>query len=265
MKIFDCLIFYNENFLVNARINILYDVVDYFVICESKFDLSGNKKKLNFKLLNKKFKKKIRYLKLSSLPINNNDPWKLEALQREKLFDGIYDSVPEDIIMYSDSDEIPSPNILQNIKLRKKYAILLMKMYSYKLNIYNPHETPWEGTRVCKRKDLKSFSYLRKNILVKNLRKKWRLNIEKNIQIINNGGWHFNNLYSPKVISKKLKVFPHKEFSLEKYSDIEIIKKKIFLLQDLFGRGNNYKKVKIDKNYPKYIFKNKTKLKKYIL
>ena len=45
-KIFDCVTFFNENLLVNARLEILKDVVDYFVICESNYDYRGHKKKL---------------------------------------------------------------------------------------------------------------------------------------------------------------------------------------------------------------------------
>ena len=45
-RIFDCITFFDENLLTNARMEILNNVVDYFVICESKFDHKGNKKKL---------------------------------------------------------------------------------------------------------------------------------------------------------------------------------------------------------------------------
>ena len=65
--------------------------------------------------------------------------------------------------------------------------------------------------------------------------------------------------------SKKLKVFPHKEFSSKKYYDVELIKKKIDNLEDLFERNHKYKKVKIDASYPNFI-RNKLKLfKNYIL
>ena len=51
-KIYDCITFYNENLLANARFEILHDLVDYFIICESRYDHKGTQKKLNFKLLN---------------------------------------------------------------------------------------------------------------------------------------------------------------------------------------------------------------------
>ena len=34
--------------MFNLRYNILKDFVDYFIICESKYDHRGNSKKINF-------------------------------------------------------------------------------------------------------------------------------------------------------------------------------------------------------------------------
>ena len=47
-KIFDCMTFYDNNFMFDLRYNVLKDHVDYFIICESKFDHKGKKKKINF-------------------------------------------------------------------------------------------------------------------------------------------------------------------------------------------------------------------------
>ena len=142
----------------------------------------------------------------------------------------------------------------------------MQKFYVYKLNVYNKYESPWEGTRACKKKNLKSFTFLRKKILKKNLDKPfWRLRIEKDIQIINNGGWHFNNLYTVKKISKKLKTFQHTEFSSRSFSSVKTIKNKIKNLNDLFGRNHKYIKIKINNTYPDYIRKNKEIFKDFII
>ena len=69
------------------------------------------------------------------------------------------------IFFFSDPDEIPNPEKLKNIKLKKKYGIFLQKNFNYKFNLYNKYESPWEGTRVSKKKDLKSIDYLRQKIL----------------------------------------------------------------------------------------------------
>ena len=60
----------------------------------------------------------------------------------------------EDLIFFSDPDEIPNPKILENFNLKRKYGIFLQRCFNYKFNLFNPYETPWEGTRVCKKKTL---------------------------------------------------------------------------------------------------------------
>jgi beta-1,4-mannosyl-glycoprotein beta-1,4-N-acetylglucosaminyltransferase len=139
-------------------------------------------------------------------------------------------------------------------------------MYVYKINLFNKYETPWEGTRICKKKDLKNFSFLRKKIVAKNLKKNFlrKILIEHNIELIKNGGWHFNNLYRPQIISKKLRSFPHLEFSDKKFSSIKIIKEKIKKRMDLFNRGHIYKLTKIDNSFPRFILENKKLFKDYI-
>ena len=150
-KIYDCIIFYDENLLVNSRFEILDEVVDFFVVCESIYDHRGKHKGINFFLKNEKFKKKVRHIIIDHNFPNLNDPWAVEAYQREMLFKGIYDALPEDLIMYSDSDEIPNPQILKNYNLEQKYGIFMMDSYAYKINIYNKYESPWEGTRISKK------------------------------------------------------------------------------------------------------------------
>ena len=105
-----------------------------------------------------------------------------------------------------------------------------------------------------------------KKILKKNLNKPfWKFNLEKNIQIINDGGWHFNNLYSPNKISKKLQTFQHSEFEAKEFSSVDLIKSKIEKLEDLFGRNHKYEKVVINNEYPEYILNNLDLFKEHIL
>ena len=167
--------------------------------------------------------------------------------------------------MFSDPDEIPNPNLLKNIFLRKKYGIFLQKHFVYKINLQNQYEDPWEGTRISRKKDLFSIDYLRQKVLRKNLKYPfWRIDKEKNIQIFKNGGWHFNNIFSAKELSIKLKTFAHKEFHGDKYSNINIIKKKIIKKEDLYGRGQIFNSVILDKTFPEYILKNKNSFYKFI-
>ncbi len=265
-KIFDCITFFNENFISNIRFEIINKEVDYFVICESTYDHKGNKKNLNFNLKNKKFKDKIIYLVLDKPFDPKNNPWQNQAIQREYIFNALVKADANDLIMFSDPDEIPNPKLLKNFSLSKKYAIFLQKIYCYKFNLYNKYESPWEGTRVCKLKNLKSIDFMRQKIQLKNLRQPfWKFNKEKSIEIYNDGGWHFNSILTAKEISKKLKTFAHTEFADLKYSDVSIIEKNINEKRDLFKRNRFYNQVELDNTFPEYILKNKNLLKDWLI
>ena len=243
-RIFDCITFFQENLQAELRFNILDDVVDQFIVCESRYDHRGLEKKINFdKAIFPKFKDKINHLILKDNFPKKNIPWENQAFQREHIFQGLKDADENDLIMFSDPDEIPDPKKLKNIKLEKKYAIFLQNMYTYKVNLFNQYESPWEGTRICKKKDLKSIDWLRQKILAKNSKYPfWRIDKERNVELIKDGGWHFNYLLKPEEISKKLKTFAHTEFNNEKYTDIEKINFNIKNLNDLFQRGHVFKK-----------------------
>ena len=102
----------------------------------------------------------------------------------------------EDYIFFSDPDEIPRPEILINFELKKKYGIFMQKCFNYKFNLYNSHESPWEGTRVCKKKNLKSIDFMRQKIKSKNLKYNFlRIDKEKSIELFDEAGWHFNNIF----------------------------------------------------------------------
>ena len=154
-KIYDCITFFDNNFMFNLRYNILKDYVNYFVICESIYDHRGNLKKKNF-FQNKEYDhKKIKYFVLEKPFPKNTSIWENQAIQREFLLKSLDFINSEDYIFFSDPDEIPRPEILINFNLKKKYGIFMQKCFSYKFNLFNEHESPWEGTRVCKKKKSK--------------------------------------------------------------------------------------------------------------
>ena len=266
-KIYDCVTFYNENLQINLRINVLHKYVDKFVICESKFDHKGNPKKLNFKIEQfNNFRDKIIYIVLENKFPDTSDPWKTQAYQREFMLQNLNEANPDDYIFFSDPDEIPKPEILINFELNKKYGIFLQDCFNYKFNLFNPFESPWEGTRVAKKKNIKSIDFMRQKIKIKNLKYSFfRLDKERDIQVFKNGGWHFNNIMTPKDISNKLKTFAHTEFSKEEFSSPKIIESKILKRIDLFNRGHQYKVVDIDNSFPKFLLENYNTYKDFIL
>ena len=107
---------------------------------------------------------------------------------------------------------------------------------------------------------------MRQKVLRKNLKYSFlRIDKERNIQLFENAGWHFNNILSYDEISLKLKAFAHSEFSIDKFSSVENIKKKIEMKVDLFDRGHSYEIVELDNSFPEYIINNYSKYKKFIL
>ncbi|MBD1140861.1 glycosyl transferase family 17 [Pelagibacterales bacterium SAG-MED39] len=265
-RIIDTITFFQENRHFDLRFNILKDVVDKFLICESIYDHRGNKKKVNFNMEKYKYNEKIKHVVVKEKFPKKNDPWKNQAIQRENILKNLDDIENDDFVMFSDPDEIPNPKILKNFELKKKYGIFSQKIFSYKLNLLNPYESPWEGTRICKKKHLKSVDWLRHKVLGKNLKYPfWRIDKEKNIQIINNGGWHFSYLLKPEEIEKKFKSLAETSWDNEKFSNLDVIKKKINDKVDLFDRGHEYNKVNIDDSYPDYILRNMDKLKEWII
>ena len=265
-KKIDCITFFNENLMFDLRFKTLENFFDFFLICEAKHDHKGNKKKLNFNLSKYSNNKKIIYIIYEEPFKRNNTPWENQAKQRDFILKNLSFVEDNDYIFFSDPDEIPNPDLISNFNLSKKYGIFLQKCYNYKFNLFNPYETPWEGTRVSKKKDLKSIDYLRQKIKLKNLKYKfYRIDKEKNIEIFNEGGWHFNNIMDPEEISLKLKTFAHSEFSSDKFSNPDLIKKKIDNKNDLFERNHVYEQVLLDKTFPNYLTNNKEKYKKFIL
>jgi beta-1,4-mannosyl-glycoprotein beta-1,4-N-acetylglucosaminyltransferase len=115
MKIYDCFIFFNENLLTEIRLNLLDDYVDYFVICESQYDHRGNFKGYLFNQKKfTKFEKKIIYLKIDSFP-QNIGAWERQDFQRDYLENGLLNADKDDLIIYSDADEIINPRIISKM------------------------------------------------------------------------------------------------------------------------------------------------------
>ena len=266
MAIYDCFQYFNEDHIVDLRMNILDKYVDYFVISESTKNHQGKEKKINFRIENfPKFKNKIKFIIADYSDKVNFDKHiggesPIEQHQRNHLIEGIKNAASDDLIILSDSDEIPDLEKLKDIKKNKKFIAFSQKMYTYKLNIQNLDESNWIGSRITKKKYLTSMQELR------NLKFKkypfWRID-KINYQILN-GGWHFSYLQTPEQILNKIKSFSHGEYNNENLN-LKNIEIKILKNEDIFDRGFKLKKVDLDQSYPKYILDNKDKFLKWIM
>ena len=267
MAIYDCFQYFNEDHIVDLRMNILDPYVDFFVISESTKTHQGHNKKINFDIKNfPQFKDKIKFLvadydKKINFENHTGGESIIEQHQRNYLINGLKDASPEDLIILSDSDEIPDLSKIKNINRNKKFIAFSQKMFMYKLNLQNLDESDWIGSKICKRK------YLPQPQKLRDLKFKkfpfWRID-KRNLQIIN-GGWHFSFLQSPEDIIKKIKSYSHGEFNTLNNTNERSIQNKILEGRDIFDRGFKLKKINIDSSFPSYIVNNQKILKKWII
>ena len=222
--------FFDEEMLLDLRLNILDKYVHKFVITEANYMHNGEPKKLIFNIDKfSKFKDKIIYIVVDKVPpnlekINKNDSeeiinakkqsnaYKRHIYQLEETQLGILDAGPDDIIIISDLDEIPNLEKVDFKNIKEKLIFFKQKMFYYKLNLYYKL-IPWYGSKACKKKHLKSARWIQ---WIKNKKYPlWRLDIlfskEKyhDIHFIADGGWHFTNIKSPSDIEKKLLNYTH--------------------------------------------------------
>ena len=230
MKIYDCFMYFDEDLILDLRLNILDKFVDYFVIVESIFTHKGEKRNLKFNINKfKKFESKIKYLVYDQEPSQikkifskdtedeKSNKYIMNALIRENaqrnFINGALNNLDnEDVILVSDVDEIPN---LKGINFKeKKSKIILFKqdMLYYKFNLKLPN-LAWTGTKACKKKYFKSAQWLRnvKDRKYPFYRVDTYFSEKKyiNCEFVDNGGWHFTNIKTAKQIKQKLESYLH--------------------------------------------------------
>lgn len=269
IKIFDIFIFFNELELLEIRLNILGNYVDYFVIVEATKTFTGKPKPLYFKENKDRFKKwerKIIHHVTTDTPETNTDKkcdqkilelansnsavpkgqvhWLREFYQKEMMKKPLESICSDSDICYvSDIDEIWNPEIFIDYSREDVYKYK-QKVYAYYLN--NRSNEAWAGTYATKYKNIKNNSV---NDLDSEAKTKYTY--------INNGGWHFTNMGGLERVIKKLESYGHQEFNNSKIkSELE---KKINENKDFVGR---YFKFWVEeKDLPQYLLKNKEKYK----
>ena len=287
MKIFDCFMYFDEEILLDLRMNILDKYVDYFVIVESTFTHKGEERKLHFNHKRfEKFENKIIYLVYDEKPkdikeILKNDiepdisnKFIINALLRENgqrnfIINGLKSADDDDYVLVSDVDEIPNLEEVNFSKINQKILLFRQDMFYYKFNLNLPNFS-WTGTKGCKKRNFISPQWLRniKDRKYNFLRFDTFFSKTKymNIKIIDNGGWHFTNLKNAKEIEYKLKSYlHHREFDVNPISSDEI--KKIMndkiAIYDLsldkrtqkIGHGKKLQKYSLEK-LPKFLQNN---------
>ena len=265
MKIYDCIMYYDDELTLSLRLNILDKYVDKFVIVEATRDHAGNVKKLNFdKKKFIKFEKKIIYLVINDIPEkveHYKKGWSpnffRENFHRNAISRALTGCSPNDLIIISDADEIPNLDILENIKINK-FAIFSQNHFCYKINLLQDYN--WLGSSICYKKYLKSPQWLRNKRF---LRRGFLRKIFFKTQILKNGGWHFSYLKTPEDISKKINAYAHGE--LTDFFNVEFIKKNIEMNKLFTSPEFKLLKIPLDNTFPLYIRSNKEILSDWIL
>tara|TARA_Y100000590_G_scaffold468491_1_gene651435 strand:- start:4351 stop:5250 length:900 start_codon:yes stop_codon:yes gene_type:complete len=297
MKIYDCFQFFDEEMLLDVRLNVLDKYIDKFVITEATYTHNGKPKKLNFDI-NKfsKFKDKIIYIIVDNQPpdlhiINDDDKdkkdtrgqklvlngYKRDNYQRQMAQKALDNINPDDWIIVNDIDEIPDLRKINFKTIKNKLVLFKQQMFYYKFNLLYP-SIYWFGSKACRKKDFFSPQWLR------NIRQKkypiWRLDTffskKKyiNVSIIEDGGWHFTNIKSPEDIEKKfLNYTHHYEFKLSglNLEDLKKIVKEKKIIYDhsqdqtayKWGSKTTLSKIELSK-MPDYLKENYEKYREWL-
>jgi beta-1,4-mannosyl-glycoprotein beta-1,4-N-acetylglucosaminyltransferase len=281
MRVFDSFIFFNELDLLELRLNILNDVVDYFVLTESPWTVSGNSKPLYYQENKERFEKfnhKIIHNITEEIPndyidyvekkkfhtpmggrdLNGTPYMDIPIRFQRAIFNrdsSIYGAVnfgieDDDIILTSDADEIINPLVLKDISWfdPNNHYVCLQRAFYYKLNYL--YQENWMGTRLCTFKTLSKYS-------VDLLR-----NMHREAYRIEDAGWHWSFFGDADNLRLKIASYEHTENNIE--SNTSNAEERIESVIDPFGRPIEIKTVPIDETYPEYILNNQEKYTQYI-
>lgn len=265
--VYDCFQFFNELDILKIRLNVLSPVVDKFVISEATETFSGLTKPLYYeenKELFAEFRDKIIHVVVEDTP--KGDTHYRDTFQKNAVTRGLKGCTDEDIIIFSDLDEIPNPDkireILQNFQKDKIYHFAQRLFYCY-LNMEEVSGSllsyagefegvahkKWIGTKLL------SYQLLREqNLLLGELRFPERKQIGIRVE---DGGWHFGYMggHGQKDIRKRVqeKVISaaHQEYNSKHV--LSNVTDQIKDGKDIFGREARFVRCEIDETYPEYI------------
>lgn len=276
--VYDCFTFFNELDLLEIRLNTLDAVVDKFVIAEATRTHTGKPKELLFQKNQERFKKfaeKIIYIVVDDLmpeeevvKDNYNLPWINENRQRNALSRGLENASRDDIIMVSDLDEIPNPelvNIARGYLDKGEQSVRFeMDFYNYYLNFKNFSYPKWTLGTVGVKYDsfltgdiFRGFKCDRYTQATENDGPTFnKLRFMKCSTVLRNAGWHFSFLGGLDAIQKKLAAFSHSEFSAVPR---DVLEHRLLEGKDLFGRVGRSFGVVLNESFPKYVVENKNK------
>lgn len=257
-KIIDVFSFNGELDLLEIRLNILNEVVDEFIICESDETFTGLPKPLYFeenRARYDKWKDKITYFLMSKpdeelLAQAQQSPgvpqhlhwWVREFCQKESMKRALTHLSDDDLVFIGDADEIWNPDVV----IPNGRGKLEQLVYAYYLN--NRSSEWWEGTSVI------PYKYIKQDTL-DNLRAHDTHREYMRAPTIPNGGWHFTNMGGVEFIKRKMNSYSHQEFNHPQIT--EQFEEQMKQNKDFIGRDFVFKTD--ESQLPKYILNNREK------
>ncbi len=273
--IYDCFAFFNELDLLEIRLNTLDSVVDRFVLVEATRTFQKAEKPLFFEQNKERFKPflhKIEHIVVDEYPgffakFRTPTTWDYDDHQKEQIKQGLKNCRPSDVIIISDVDEIPRPELVKQYADKPGIKVFQQRLYYYYLNCFikkypEPIETyngymPWQGTVMLQYKDLKTVQKAR---LLRGERKG-----SKKVTIIPEGGWHFSYLGGVKKVIEKIEAYAHTEHNVQDFKDPKRIEEVLRKGGSLYGQELDSEFVSIDKDFPEYLQQHKEKYSELIL
>ncbi len=264
--IYDCFSFFNELDLLEIRLNVLNDVVDRFVLVEATKTHSGKEKPLYYKENSERYRSfnhKIIHIVVEDYP-RFVTAWTYENHQRNAILRGLTQAKPDDLVMISDLDEIPLPELVKAYEKCEDIVLFIQKAYYYYLNYLNVSSPDWAlGTKLLPYAYFlgndASLKFCYNEFLLPEVNQgvtPTKIRFVENAKVVYAAGWHFSYLGGTKAIIKKIQSIAHQEFNTLRNCDEEQLKKHIENGDDLFRRGDKYFGVPIDDSFPVYIKNN---------
>ena len=266
--IYDCIPFFNELDILKLRMQIMAPYVDKFVLEESTVTFSGEPKEMTFaghRDMFAEFEDKIIYVAVDNSPMSDVTTHERDKFQKNQLIRGMADCTPDDIIIFSDVDEIPNPKtlekIIQNFDSNKIYHLAQRMFYCF-LNMEEVSgsllsitgefkdvvQKQWLGTKVC------SFANLPQEGIV--YLREVSPDDPRSVRV-EDGGWHFGYMGGngerdvAKRIGIKVKAAAHQEYNSSRYLNEAV--DRLLCGEDIFGRNGKFVRVPIDETYPEYL------------
>lgn len=266
--IYDCVPFFNELDILKLRMQIMAPYVDYFVIEEASVTFSGEPKRMIFaenRRLFAEFEEKIRYVAVENSPMEGVTTHERDKFQKNQLIRGLFDCKPEDVIIFSDVDEIPNPKILvrlmdafepgkiYHLAQRMFYCFLNMEEVSGNLlsitgEFPGVERRQWLGTKIC------SFAQLPKEGIV--YLREVVPEDPRSVRVAG-GGWHFGYMGGDgerdvaKRIGVKVQAAAHSEYNTKRYLNEAV--DRLLCGEDIFDRDAKFVRVEIDESFPAYL------------